>query len=136
MALRFGPEIKIAVTAAVALLWVLVTLTCFRKRIWMPTEEALAAPGIEFYRLELEQRRKHLLNPWLWHGPLLLGCAALASMALMTGALARERLPQASPLAGILVVWTIMGIRRRRREADAIGRELKELPPARKDDRA
>jgi len=133
LALRLGPNMKVAVAAALAICWVLITLVCFRRRVWLAPAETLAAPGVEFYRLELEQRRKHLLNPWLWHGPLVLGFAALAGMVFMTGELARERLYQVSPLAAVLAVWTMAGIRKRRREAEAIGHELGELPPSHKD---
>ena len=34
-------------------------------------------PASEYYRKELERRRDHLRNPWLWHGPLFLACAVL-----------------------------------------------------------
>jgi hypothetical protein len=67
------------------------------------------------------------MNAWLWHGPLLLACITMAGVAIGTGTLAYKRLLQVSPLLIALVVWTGFSIRHRRREAEAIKRELDEM---------
>lgn len=128
LALRFGTDRRTLAAIALAALWVIMTLCFFRRRVWSPPVDVLAASGAEFYRLELEERRKHLLNPWLWYGPLVLSCITLAAVAHSAGALARLRLPQVAPMLFVLVLWTALSIRRRRREAAALARELDQLP--------
>ena len=70
---------------AAVLAWVLVSLYVFRDRIWRPEAPgngALAATGVDHYRRQLQRRRAHLRNAWLWHGPLLLACLVLAGVIL------------------------------------------------------
>ena len=40
----------------------------------------VASTGMEYYRRELERRRDHLRNAWVWHGPLLLACFMLIAI--------------------------------------------------------
>jgi hypothetical protein len=127
LVLRFGFDKMVAAGLALVTVWGVITLYCLRRRVWSVRNDAFAASGVEFYRCELEQRRKHLMNAWLWHGPLLLACIALAGVAIGTGTLAYKRLPQVSPLLIALVVWSGFSIRLRRREAKAIKRELDEM---------
>jgi hypothetical protein len=127
---RFGANEVVMTTLLMIMVWVVITLLWLRKRLWLSKIDGFAAPGVEFYRGELEQRRKHLRNAWLWHGPVLLACMTLAGVAIGTGTLAYRRLAQALPLVTALVIWTAFSIRQRRREADAIQRELDEMAEA------
>src|SRR5437870_3941573 len=55
---------------AMAVAWVLISLWWFRRRIWRAETarpDAVAANGLEYYRKELETRRDHLRNAWIWH---------------------------------------------------------------------
>lgn len=106
--------------------WLLATIWWHRRQLWQ-RESAFAAPGAEFYRGELQRRRVHLRNFWLWHGPLALGCLSLGVIWLRKSVLSVERLTSVLPLLVLLAVSTTLGIRRRRREATAIQKELDEL---------
>ena len=82
MAVRFAPygePLLLPVLAAIVV-WVAVSVVWFRGRIFHrdPPRPDTAAPGLEYYRRELERRRDHLRNSWLWHGPLFLACIMLA----------------------------------------------------------
>jgi len=115
----------------VVIAWVLVTLYWFRDRIWRrdaPPIDALAATGLEYYRKELERRRNHLKNAWIWHGPLFLACMVFILTFI---GLKPQRLKNALPFLILLALWTAIDITRRRRQVRAIGQELAELEPAR-----
>jgi hypothetical protein len=110
--------------------WVLITLYWFRGRIRRadaPPKDALAVTGQEHYRKELERRRDHLRNAWLWHGPLLLACMIL--IAVLTGKeyVAFRGLERVLPLVVALAVWTGFGLIRRRRQANELQREIGEI---------
>jgi hypothetical protein len=118
----------IAMIAVMA--WALISSYWFRDRIWRKAskrKEALTATCREYYRKELELRRDHLRNEWLWHGPLLLAC--LSSVVIFMGKAfpGFERLGSALPLIALLVVWTGFGMRRRRSHANEIQREIDEI---------
>jgi hypothetical protein len=132
--LRLGLNTVAIASLILMAAWLVTTLFWLRKRSWSSTSEAFAASGVEFYRRELEQRRLHLKNAWLWHGPLFLACIAMAGVAIEADTLAYKRLAQVSPLIIALVVWTCFSIVQRRREADAIERELDEMPEASRHD--
>jgi hypothetical protein len=129
VAWRFNAErhrVPLLVLAA-GVLWVLVSLYWFRDRIWPKQPaggDALAATGIEHYRRELQRRRDHLRNEWLWHGPLVLACAALAAIYMGDLFVAWRRLESVLPLLVLLAVWTVFSIGSRRRQARAIQREI------------
>ncbi|WP_321474564.1 hypothetical protein [uncultured Paludibaculum sp.] len=115
---------------AVILLWVLATVYRFRDRIWrrdQPHPSAVAAPGIEYYRRELERRRDHLTNEWLWHGPLLLACLLFAVSFLGKSLPSSQRMRGVLPLVLVLAVWAGLGFWRRRRQARDIQREIDEI---------
>src|SRR3954468_876958 len=95
------------------LAWVLVSLIWFRDRIWPPPPSAI--PAVDHYRRELERRRDHLRNEWIWHGPLLAACLTLA--AVLNSSMAMRDLRSLAPIVVVLVVWTVYGIVRRRRQA-------------------
>jgi hypothetical protein len=124
---RFEPHKMMIASLALVTLWIMITLYRLRRHVWPPSDDGFAASGVEFYRGELEHRRRHLVSAWLWHGPLLLACVTMAGVAIGTGNFAGTRLLQVSPLLIVLVVWTGFSIRRRRREAQAIQRELDEM---------
>lgn len=105
--------------------WSLAVVLRHRKRIWPGT--AIAAPGLEFYRGELERRREHLRSFWLWHGPLVFACLTLTAVWLRKSVVSAQRLVSVSPLLVVLVIWTVMGVRKRRREAEAIQMEIDEM---------
>lgn len=105
--------------------WILTVALRYRNRIWPGA--AIAAPGIEFYRSELEKRRAHLRNLWLWHGPLLFACLTLTAVWLRKSVVSVQRLVSVSPLLLVLLIWTAMGVRKRQREAEAIQMEIDEM---------
>lgn len=116
---------------AAAIAWVAISLYGFRRRIWRrdPSRDAVAATGLEYYRRELERRRNHLRNGWLWHGPLAL--AAIIFIAILTGRanIAFQPLRNVLPLLVLLAAWTGFGIWRRRLQAKDLQREIDELAP-------
>jgi hypothetical protein len=116
---------------AAILVWVVISLYWFRYRIrWRPSRpDATAAAGLEYYRGELERRRDHLKNEWLWHGPLFLACVTL--VAILTGHVfsGYQPLRNVLPLLALLVVWTGFGFWRRLRQAKELQREIDDLAP-------
>lgn len=115
-------------TAASVVVWSLVSLYWFRRRIWTSgNRQDVAAAGLEYYRTELEQRSAHLRNAWLWHGPLLLACAVPVALLSKGGIAEQERLRSALPLLVVLAVWIAFGIRRRRREAAELESEIRAI---------
>jgi hypothetical protein len=118
------------IAAAAAIGWVLISLYWFRGRIWRRDPARADAPAAacrEYYRKELERRRDHLRNAWLWHGPLLLACLMSVAIFLGEGFPGIDRLRSAAPLIVLLAVWTGFGITRRRRQANEIQREIDEI---------
>jgi len=110
--------------------WILVSLYWFRDRIWsqnLPPRDAVAATSLEYYRKELERRRDHLRNAWLWNGPVFLAsmilCVTLAGKAFP----GPQRLRSVLPLLILLAVWTAAGFRRRWRQARELQREIDEI---------
>jgi hypothetical protein len=113
---------------AAALVWVVITLYRFRRRIWRRAPpDALAASGLEYYRKELEQRRNHLTDAWLWHGPLFVACLVLYSILTGETYSGYQPLRNVLPLLVLLAVWTGFGFWRRRRQAKEIQREIDEI---------
>jgi hypothetical protein len=133
MAWRLGPahDRLEQVGFAAAIAWVIVSLYWFRYRIRRrpPRPDAPAAAGLEYYRGELERRRDHLKNEWLWHGPLFLACVTL--VAILTGHVfsGYQPLRNVLPLLVLLAVWTGFGFWRRLRQARELQREIDELAP-------
>jgi hypothetical protein len=86
-----------------------------------------SSSGLAYYRHKLELRRHHLRNAWLWHGPLLV--AVLLLIANFTGRAFpdMDRFRNAAPLFLVLVLWTVIGIRRRFRQAVDIQHEIDEI---------
>ncbi len=132
MALRFapGPGRLQEIGLAAFLVWAAITVYRFRGRIWRgdsPRPDTVAVSGLEYYRKELERRRDHLRNEWLWHGPLFLACLILVPTLIGTAfpGFARER--RVLPLVVLLAVWTGFSIRRRYRQAKEFQREIDEL---------
>lgn len=115
---------------AAILAWAAVSLYWFRDRIFgrrPPRPDAIAATGLDYYRHEVERRRDHMKNEWLWHGPLFLACMVL--MALMIGRASPgiDRLENALPLVLVLAIWTGFGLWRRRRQARELQQEIDEM---------
>jgi O-antigen/teichoic acid export membrane protein len=120
------PEIGFGAVLA----WVLISLYWFRHRIWRRTvspPDAVAAPGVDYYRKELERRRDHLRNPWLWHGPLFLACSVLVAILAAETYRGYQDLRNVMPLVVLLAVWTAYGIWRRRSQARELQREIDEM---------
>jgi len=110
--------------------WVVISLWWFRQRIWRPETEhpnAVAASGLEYYRKELERRRDHLRNAWIWHGPLFLACLIFIVSVAGKEFPGPRSLRGVLPLVLLLVVWTGIGFRRRWRLAQEIQREIDEM---------
>lgn len=112
---------------AAAIAWVAISVYCFRRRIWR--RDAVAATSLEYYRTELERRRDHLRNAWLWHGPLSL--AAIIFIAVLTGKanVVFQSLRNVLLLLILLAAWTGFGFWRRRLQAKDLQREIDELAP-------
>jgi hypothetical protein len=120
------PEIGFGAVLA----WVAISLYWFRHRIWGPNAsppDAVAATGLEYYRKELERRRDHLRNPWLWHGPLFFACAVLVAILAAETFRGYQDLRNVLPLVVLLVIWTGYGVWRRRRQAGELQREIDEM---------
>jgi hypothetical protein len=132
MAWRFAPELggKVLLGIAAAGAWVAISLYWFRARIWRrepPPADALAVTGAEHYRRELECRRDHLKNEWIWHGPLFLACVTLVATLAGKTSLPFMGVRRILPLLVLLVVWTVFTIVRRRRAVAELQREIDEL---------
>jgi hypothetical protein len=114
--------------AAVAV-WVAISLYRFRR--WAgrdrPSADAVASSGLEYYRRELERRRQHLRNVWIWHGPPLLASFMLIGIVAARAYRGFERLWSVLPLVLLLLGWTIFGVIRRLRLAKALQSEIDEL---------
>lgn len=120
---------------ALVLAWVAATAYRFRDRILRrsgPPADAAAATGLDYYRQELEQRRDHLRNIWVWHGPLLLACGVLI-LTVGGKALESGRLRNMLPFVVLLAVWTVIEIRLRRRQAAELQREIDEIERLRRE---
>jgi len=113
------------------ILWILISLYWFRRQIWRGSSrpDRVAATGLEFYRAELEHRRDHLRNGWLWHGPLFLASIILVSVLTGNANIAFRPLRRVLPLIVLLVAWTGFGLWRRRLQANEIQREIDEIEP-------
>lgn len=132
MAWRFAPAYdrlqEVGFAAVIA--WAVVSLYWFRRRIWRRNParpDAIAATGLEYYRKELEQRRDHLRNAWLWHGPLFLACMVLIVVLMGKAFPGSARLRSVLPLVVLLAVWTVFGLTRRLRQARELQREIDEI---------
>ena len=113
-----------------ALAWVVITLLWFRSRIWNgdpARPDVMAENGLAHYRRELQTRRDHLRNAWIWHGPLVVACLIFAFT------FADRRYPGAygpqtlALLTLVLIAWTVFRIQTRLRIARRIQQELDEL---------
>jgi hypothetical protein len=131
MAWRLAParDRLLPVGYAAVVAWVVISLYRFRRRIWRrpARPDAIAATGLEYYRKELEQRRDHLRNAWIWHGPLLLACMVLVAIWIGKTFPAFRRLRDVLPLVVLLAVWTGFGVTRRYRLARDLQREIDEI---------
>jgi hypothetical protein len=132
VAWRLGPAHgrlqEVGLAAVIA--WAVISLYWFRRRIWRRNParpDAIAATGLEYYRKELEQRRDHLRNAWLWHGPLFLACMILIVVLTGKAFTGPERLRSVLPLVVLLAVWTAFGVTRRLRQARELQREIDEI---------
>jgi hypothetical protein len=131
MAWRLRPAHAGLLVAGFGAIVVWVAISLYRFRRWAGRErsraDAVAASGLEYYRRELERRRDHLRNEWVWHGPLLLACFVLIALVADRAYPGVERLWSVLPLVVVLLVWAIFGIVRRRRMANALQAEIDEL---------
>jgi hypothetical protein len=129
MVWRFAPERDRLVLfgCAAVIVWAAVTLFQFRHSIWrpVPPPDALARTGLEHYRSELRRRRDHLRSTWIWNGPLLLAC--ILSVATLTRKIIPGRLRDALPFFLLLLVWAVVGIKRRGRQAAELQQEIDEI---------
>lgn len=114
----------------VVIAWVLVSLYWFRDRIWRqdpPRTDAVAATSLEYYRNELERRRDHLRNAWLWNGPVFLAFMIFVVTLAGKAFPGPQRLRDVLPFLVLLAVWTGVGFRRRRSQAKELQREIDEI---------
>ncbi len=114
---------------AAVIVWVVISAFWFRRRIWgQPARpDAVAAPGLEYYRKELERRRDHLRNEWVWHGPLFLACLILIAIVAGKTYSGYQRVQNVLPLVVLLAVWTGFGLVRRHRQVKELQREINEI---------
>ena len=115
---------------AIALVWISVTAFRFRHKLLRPGDAGsrhVAATGAEYYRRELESRRDHLRNEWLWHGPLLLAAGILIANFAVDAFPNPERLRNIAPFTIFLAVWVVANFLRRRRHARELQREIDEI---------
>jgi hypothetical protein len=131
MVWRLGPAYGrvVEVGSAAAVAWVGISLYLYRR--WAGRDrarpDAVASSGLDYYRRELERRRDHLRNVWIWHGPLLLACLMLIGIVVTRSYPGAERLWSVLPLLVLLLVWTVFGVVRRLRLAKALQAEIDEL---------
>jgi len=127
--LRFGPARNPTeeVGCGLIVVWLAITLCRLRSRIWGPVRPDAAATGVEYYRQELERRRDHLRDAWLWHGPLFLACLILAGVWSGWRFLSYTTLYRVLPLVTLLAIWTGYGLWRRLRLAKELQREIDEI---------
>jgi hypothetical protein len=129
VAWRFAPERgrlgQFGWAAVIA--WAVLTVFRFRYSIWRhaPRPDAFARTGAEHYRAVLMRRRDHLRSAWIWHGPLLL--AGIVSAATFSKRIVSGRLVDALPIFLLLVGWSVIGLRRRIRQAAEIQQEIDEI---------
>jgi hypothetical protein len=131
MVWRFGPLDSRLFQAGFVAVAVWVGISLFRFRRWAardrPRADAVASTGVEYYRQELERRRDHLRNEWVWHGPLLLACFMLIAIVAGRAYPGMSRLWSVLPLIVVLLAWTVFGLVRRLRLAKALQAEIDEL---------
>ena len=132
VAWRFAPahDRLLELGFATVIAWVAISLYRFRHRIRQGDRsrpDTAAATGLEYYRKELERRRDHLRNAWLWHGPLFLACMILLAVLMGKAYQGFERLRSVLPLVVLLAVWTGFGLTRRLRQARELQREIDEI---------
>jgi hypothetical protein len=117
------PVIGVGVVVA----WIVISLYWFRDRMGPAPGDAMAATSRDYYRKEMERRRDHLRNAWLWHGPLVLACVTFLASVEANPFRGLYRLRSVMPLVGLLVLWIGFGIVRRRRQANQLQREIDEI---------
>lgn len=118
---------------AAAGVWLAISLYSFGSRIfpnWGRRPDAVAATCLEYYRQELERRRNHLRNAWLWHGPLVLAVLILIAVFTGTASPALRQAGRVMPLLVLLAAWVGFGIWRRHLQARSLEREIDELARA------
>ena len=125
---RFATTYGRIPTAGLAVMagWLLISLVWFCKRIrGEAPAESLTAAGVEHYRKELERRRDHLRNVWIWHGPLIAACVTL--FLVVDSTMAMRNVGAMAPLLIVLAAWIVFGAVRRRQQANELQREIDEL---------
>jgi hypothetical protein len=132
IAWRFSLRQNLLLGIGVALIlgWVVAVVLRFRaqlRRSAKPSGSTLAMPCVQYYRRQLEQRRDHLRNAWLWHGPLVLACVVAAGIVAGSSFYSYQRIRSISPLLIVLAIWTALMWTRRRRQASDIQREIDEV---------
>jgi hypothetical protein len=122
------PRLELGLGAAFA--WMAISLFAFRRRIFgrdTSLRDGVAVTCLEYYRLELERRRNHLRNVWLWHRPGLLACVILIGVLTGRANITFQPLGNALPLIVLLAAWVGFNFWRRRLQARSIQREIDEL---------
>ncbi len=125
-----GQDPWIGFALAAALAWVAISVYSFRRRIFQRVAmapDAVAASCLDYYRQELERRRRHLRNAWLWHGPLLLAIAILLAILMEGGGIIFLPLRKILLLLLLLAAWVAFGIWRRNLQARSLQRQIEEL---------
>jgi membrane protein implicated in regulation of membrane protease activity len=130
IALRFGPGNPVQqIGCALVVVWVAATIYRSRARLRRETArpDATAATGAEYYRKELERRRDHLRDGWLWEGPLFLACLILAAVSSNWRFTTFATWARVAPLIAVLALWIAYGLRRRLQQAKELQREMDEI---------
>jgi len=125
MPVETGPYFHLGLAAAV--LWSVGAAFLFSKRRRGAKPGEIAASGLDHYREVVRDRRDHLRNAWVWHGPLIISCWLLLAIGVQHLDLSGEQLRNVAPFTALLVLWTVFGVVRRYAQANELDRELREL---------
>ena len=110
--------------------WSLAGLYFLNRGMWsaaMPGDAALSS-GLEFYRREIERRRRLLRRTLQWgFGPVLLAIGTFILAIVKMGVRDRRVFPNAMPFITLVVVWIAAYFVIRMREQRKLRREIDEL---------
>ena len=120
---------------ALIVAWIVVSLYAMRRRIWgrhEPEAGAAATASVDYYRRELQERRDHLRSLWLWHGPIFLACFVFLAAVLRRVWPVYQQMLNVLPFVVLLLIWSVLNLWQRRRQANELQRELDEVEQLRR----
>jgi hypothetical protein len=111
------------------MLWAILIPFLAQRRLWsepMSPDTALA-PGIAFYRRQLERHHGYQRRIWLWLAPMFLGAGLYLSPAIAGIARDPAHAPKALPFGILLMIWVVLFLNIRRRKLRKLRRKLGKL---------